>query len=343
MLRTDRSGANKAGPGTSEETQYSCYQMAALFGYRAGSRAALPTLPGGEMSAIMMTTLTQQAIRAVPTPQIVLPSAHRASQAPQPKPRHQLRVPKDRRRQMATEEPLPVYTRAPAGPPSSQSHPFSSQLLSSAQIEREGISWLLLQGWEGYDSLMRFGATLQTGDRPSQCTLGYYYADCFHLVCILPPGCVVVGISYQSWQLMCYYLHIQVHDLAGTLKGCLTHQKTDACGQLPAGSISEYSVQSSASSTAQIKPGDKLTGRYYQASGQAAVQAAAAAAAATASNAAEASNAHEAERSGRLADLERRVAANPGNEELWLLFALQHIDFGAVESMQGELYLIRSL
>lgn len=108
---------------------------------------------------------------------------------------------------------------------------------------------------------------------------------------------------------------------------------------MPAGSLSEYSVRSSASSTAQIKPGDKLTGRYYQASGPAAVQAAATAAAtaaaATASNAAEAKNANEAERLGRLAELERKVAANPANEELWLLFALQHIDFGAVESMQG--------
>lgn len=117
----------------------------------------------------MMITLTQQAIRAVPTPQIVLPSASRVSQAAQPKPRHQLRVPKDRRRQMATEEPLPIYTptEPPSGPPSSQIHPFSSQLLSSAQIEREGVSWLLLQGWEGYDSLMHFGTALQTGSKGS--------------------------------------------------------------------------------------------------------------------------------------------------------------------------------
>lgn len=114
-----------------------------------------------------MTTLTQQAVRAVPTPQIVLPLAPRASQAAQAKPRHQQRVPRDRRRQLATEEPLPVYTPAPSGPPSSQSHPLSSQLLSSAQIEREGISWLLLQGWEGYDSLMHFGNALQTGNRRS--------------------------------------------------------------------------------------------------------------------------------------------------------------------------------
>ena len=111
---------------------------------------------------------------------------------------------------------------------------------------------------------------------------------------------------------------------------------TDACTVMLAGSLSEYSVRSSASGTAQVKPGDKLTGRYYQASGPAAVQAAAIAAAATASNAAESKSAHdEVERLGRLAELERTVAANPANEELWLLFALQHIDFGAVESMQG--------
>ena len=94
-------------------------------------------------------------------------------------------------------------------------------------------------------------------------------------------------------------------------------------------------MRSSASSTAQIKPGDKLTGRYYQASGPGALQAAAAAATVS-NNAAEAPSAHKAERVGRLADLERNVAANPRIEELWLLFALQHIDFGAVESMQGE-------
>lgn len=111
---------------------------------------------------------------------------------------------------------------------------------------------------------------------------------------------------------------------------------TDAWWSLPpAGCITDYSVRSAANSTAQIKPGDKVTGRYYQASGPSALQAAAAAAAVS-NSAAEAKNAHEAERLGRLSDLERRVAANPGNEELWLLFALQHIDFGAVESMQGE-------
>lgn len=105
-----------------------------------------------------------------------------------------------------------------------------------------------------------------------------------------------------------------------------------------AGCLSDYSVRSPTNGTAQIKPGDKLTGRYYQASGPGVMQAAAAAAAATVSNnAAEAKNAQVAERAGQLAQLERRVAANPGNEELWLLFALQHIDFGAVESMQGEL------
>ena len=111
----------------------------------------------------------------------------------------------------------------------------------------------------------------------------------------------------------------------------------DACVSMLAGCLSDYPVQSSPNGTSQTKPGDRLTGRYYQASGPAAVQAAAAAA----SNAAEAKNAHVTERAGRLAELEQKVAADPGNEELWLLFALQHIDLGAVESMQGEAGLFR--
>lgn len=112
----------------------------------------------------MMTTLTHQAIRAVPTPQIVLPSALGAPPTPQPKSRHQPRVPRERRRQLASEDPLPLYTPAPAGPPSSQSHPFASQLLSSVQVQREAVSWLLLPGWEGYDNLMHFGTLLQLGE-----------------------------------------------------------------------------------------------------------------------------------------------------------------------------------
>ena len=104
---------------------------------------------------------------------------------------------------------------------------------------------------------------------------------------------------------------------------------------MPAGCLPDYVVQSHA---ALSKAGDKLTGRYYQASGLDATQASASAAAAatTASNAADARAAVEAERAARLAELERKVAADPGNEELWLLFALQHIDFGAIESMQGR-------
>ena len=112
----------------------------------------------------MLGMLTQQAIKAVPSSQIILPTALGADPTSQPKPRHQSRVPRDRRRQLASEDPLSVYTLAPAGPPSSQTHPFTSQLLSSAQIEREAVSWLLLQGWEGYDSLMNFGAKLQSGE-----------------------------------------------------------------------------------------------------------------------------------------------------------------------------------
>ncbi len=132
---------------------------------RAGSRAALPTLPGGEISSIMMTALTQQAIRAVPNSQIVLPSASGASPAsPPPKARSQLRVPKERRRQLASEDPLSLYVPVPSGTESSQSHPLGSQLLSPAQIEREGVSWLLLPGWEGFDSLMQYGMAVNTGE-----------------------------------------------------------------------------------------------------------------------------------------------------------------------------------
>lgn len=140
--------------------QSCCYIL-----YRAGSRAALPTLPGGEITPIMMTALTQQAVRAVPSPQIILPSASGASPALSPaKPRPQLRIPRERRRQLASEDPLPLYLSVPSGPVSSQSHPFSSQLLSSSQVEREGVSWLLLPGWEEYDGLIQYGAALNTGE-----------------------------------------------------------------------------------------------------------------------------------------------------------------------------------
>lgn len=112
----------------------------------------------------------------------------------------------------------------------------------------------------------------------------------------------------------------------------------DLTAAISAGSIPDYAVRSAEPHTAQTKA-DKLTGRYYQASGlewQDATQAAAAAAAATAASAADAKAAVEAERTARLAEREGIVAADPGNEQLWLLFALQHIDFGAVESMQGK-------
>lgn len=109
----------------------------------------------------------------------------------------------------------------------------------------------------------------------------------------------------------------------------------DLTAAISAGSIPDYTVRSAEPHTAQTKA-DKLTGRYYQASGQDATQAAAAAAAATAASAADAKAAVEAERTARLAEREGIVAADPGNEQLWLLFALQHIDFGAVESMQGK-------
>ena len=112
----------------------------------------------------MMTALTQQTIRAVPSPHIILPSPSGASPAPSPvKARAQLRIPRDRRRQLASKASLPLYMPFPSGPVATQSHPFSSQLLSSAQIERQGVVWQLLPGWEGYDSLHEGGAAINTG------------------------------------------------------------------------------------------------------------------------------------------------------------------------------------
>ncbi len=114
----------------------------------------------------MMTALTQQAIRAVPSPHIILPSPSGASPAPSPvKARAQLRIPRERRRQLASEASLPLYTPLPSGSLATQSHPFSSQLLSSAQIERQGVVWQLLPGWQGYDSLNEGGAAINTGQR----------------------------------------------------------------------------------------------------------------------------------------------------------------------------------
>lgn len=114
----------------------------------------------------MMTALTQQAIRAVPSPHIILPSPSGASPAPSPvKARLQLRIPRERRRQLASQASLPLYTPLPSGSLATQSHPFSSQLLSSAQIERQGVVWQLLPGWEGYDSLNECGAAINSGQR----------------------------------------------------------------------------------------------------------------------------------------------------------------------------------
>lgn len=73
-----------------------------------------------------------------------------------------------------------------------------------------------------------------------------------------------------------------------------------------------------------------MTGRYWQVADHDAPTPAAAAEAKSGEPAAS-----EAHRSSVLAEYEQRVAADRGNEELWLLFALQHIDFGAVESMKG--------
>ncbi|KAL0033603.1 hypothetical protein WJX79_007018 [Trebouxia sp. C0005] len=237
---------------------------------RAGSRAALPTLPGGEITAIMMTALTQQAIRGVPSPHIILPSP---SPAPSPvKARAQLRIPRDRRRQLASEASLPLYMPLPSGPLATQSHPFSSQLLSSAQNERRGVAWQLLPGWEGYDSLSESGAAINTGS---------------------------------------------LHDYAAR----------------PAAAVS--------------KPGDKMTGRYYQlathnnADSPAATAATEAAAAAAGDAAPEVKDAEgpEADNDQRravLKELEQQTVANPGNQDVWLQYALEQIDYGAVDSMQGQ-------
>ena len=84
------------------------------------------------------------------------------------------------------------------------------------------------------------------------------------------------------------------------------------------------------SSTAGVKPADRMTGRYWQVVDHDAPTPAAAAEAKPGELAT-----NEVHRSSVLAEYEQRVAADPGNEELWLLFALQHIDFGAVESMKG--------
>ena len=78
------------------------------------------------------------------------------------------------------------------------------------------------------------------------------------------------------------------------------------------------------------KPGDRMTGRYYQdpsLSSKASAQSKAEAKAPSADA--------EQEREQLLAAFEKKVADQPDNEELWVLYALQHVDFGAVQSLKG--------
>lgn len=82
--------------------------------------------------------------------------------------------------------------------------------------------------------------------------------------------------------------------------------------------------------TVSIKPGDRMTGRYFQQPDQPAK-----AAAVQKAEAKTAPSEAQAEQEQALASLEQAVAKDPSNDELWVLLALQHIDFGAVESLKG--------
>ena len=86
-----------------------------------------------------------------------------------------------------------------------------------------------------------------------------------------------------------------------------------------------------------------MVGRYYQVADHGASASAAASVVASAlvaaSPASEADRAEEdvggTQRTAVLNQYEKQVQAEPDNQELWVLYALEHIDFGAVESMQG--------
>ena len=73
-----------------------------------------------------------------------------------------------------------------------------------------------------------------------------------------------------------------------------------------------------------------MTGRYYQdpsLNGKGSVQGKAGAKLPTADA--------EPEHEQLLAALKQKVAEQPDNEELWVLYALQHVNFGAVQSLKG--------
>lgn len=92
-----------------------------------------------------------------------------------------------------------------------------------------------------------------------------------------------------------------------------------------------------------------MTGRYYQVATQdnpdspAAAAAAGAASAVAGGNAApeikdaEGLDAGNNQRKAVLKELEQQTLADPGNQDVWLQYALQQIDYGAVDSMQGML------
>jgi hypothetical protein len=118
-----------------------------------------------------------------------------------------------------------------------------------------------------------------------------------------------------------------------------------------AGCLQDHAARPAA---AVSKPGDKMTGRYYQVATQdnpdtpaasaveaarAAVEAAAAAAgdAAPEVKDAEGSGAGNDQRTAVLKELEEQTLANPGNQDVWLQYALKQINYGAVDSMQGML------
>ena len=84
------------------------------------------------------------------------------------------------------------------------------------------------------------------------------------------------------------------------------------------------------SAVAPIKPGDKMTGRYFQQTEQPGK-----AVAVHKPEAKTAASEAQAERDQALAALEQAVAKDPSNDELWVLLALHHIDFGAVDSLKG--------
>jgi len=121
-----------------------------------------------------------------------------------------------------------------------------------------------------------------------------------------------------------------------------------------AGPLQDHAARPAA---AVSKPGDKMTGRYYQVATQdnpdspAAAAAAVAEAASAAVEAAAAAGGDAApgvkdvegpdagsdQRKAVLKELEDQTLADPGNQDVWLQYALEQIDYGAVDSMQGML------